>query len=170
MESTAFYSSIKSLINLILTGEKEVNHNHNSITVTQEFLDSPRSNNCQEYNLFFLHYIEVFLKNCTIEDRINLVKVLYENIDLVTVVLLTNLLDTNSESINQNDFSNSINSMLANFVTNGEVDDILSLSLYFYIERVSKLTIINGEVSRSDYEHTIKFHSIKRDLNDLFNF
>ena len=170
MSNKKFYSPIKSLVNLILTGEKKINNNKTLITVCQEFLDSASFNNSDDYNLYYLNCIEVFLNNCNNEERVNLVKVFYENDDLVTGVLLINTLVTNSKSIKQTDFSDTINSMLANFVANGEVDDILSLSLYFYIERVSKLTIINGELSRSDYEQTIKFHSMKRDLNDLLNF
>ena len=169
MKNKEFYSPIKSLANLILTGEKKINQDGEFIPITQEFIDS-LINIDDDYNLYFLSCIENFLSNCSKEEKVDVIKVLCENEDLLHGVTLINGMVANSKSSKQNDSLDTIDSMLTNFINKGEVHHILTLSLYFYIESIAKIDIKNREIALSDYEKVVEFHSIKRDLKDLFSF
>ena len=70
MENKEFYSPIKSLVNIILTGEKKINQDGEAITVVQEFTDSLPANNSDEYNIYFLSCIENFLSSCSKEEKL----------------------------------------------------------------------------------------------------
>ncbi|NDP21455.1 MAG: hypothetical protein GZ091_10290 [Paludibacter sp.] len=155
---------------LVLTGERKINQNGQSITVVQEFTDSLPSNNGDDYNIYFLSCIEEFLSSCSQHEKVDLIKVLYENEDIITGVSFINKLITNSKSLNQNDFSGTVDAALASFIIDNEVHPIITFLFYFYIESISKSTIVNGEITKNDYEKIIKFHSIKRDLKQLFVF
>jgi hypothetical protein len=170
MKNNEFYGPIKSLLNLILTGDRIIDQDGELITLVQEFMDSLPSNNGDDYNIYFLSYIEEFLSNCSQEEKVDLIKVLYENEDIMRGVSLINTLVTNSKSLKQNDFSGTVDSVLARYIIDNEVHPILTFSFYFYIETISKITIVNGQITKSDYEKIIEFHSIKRDLNELFIF
>lgn len=110
------------------------------------------------------------MSSCSQEEKVDIIKVLFENDDLITGASLINRLVTNSKSLKQNDFSDTVNSVLASFIIDHEVHPILTLPLYFYIESISKSTIINGEITKIDYQKILEFHSIKRDLKDVFSF
>lgn len=170
MENKEFYSPIKSLVNIILTGEKKINQDGESITVVQEFTDSLPSNNSDEYNIYFLSCIENFLSNCSKEEQVDIIKVLCENEDLLHGVSLINGMVASSKTPKQDDSSDTIDTVISNFIVNGQVHHILTLSIYFYIESIAKITFNNGEIAISNYEKIVEFHSIKRDLKDLFNF
>lgn len=170
MKNKEFYSPIKSLVNLILTGEKKINQGVKSIAVVQEFTDSLPSNNSDEYNIYFLSCIENFLSSCSKEEKVDVIKVLCENENLLHGVSIANGLIGNSKSSKQNDYSDTIDSLLSNFIIGGQVHHILTLSIYFYIESIAKINVTNGGITISDYKKLIKFHSIKRDLKDDFSF
>ena len=161
---------MKSLINLILTGEKKIDHNSQLITVGQEFMDSLSLNKSDDYNTYFLSRIEEFLCSSSQKEKVDITKILLENEDLITGVLLINRLINDSTSFNHNDFSDTLDSVIASFNLDHKVDPVLTLSLYFYIESISNITIANGQITKSDYKKIIKFHSIKRDLKELLNF
>lgn len=168
MNNNEFYSPIKSLVNLILTGEKEISQDGESIVVVQEFIESLLPNNKDDYNLYFIGCIEEFLRSCKNEEKVDVLKVLCENENLIHGVSLMNTIIKKPTSLKQNDFSDTVDSALSNFLINGEVHPVITLSLYFYIESIAKSTIVNGEITQGDYENIIEFHSIKRDLRDLF--
>ena len=170
MKNNEFYGPIKSLINLILTGDMVIDQEGELITLDQDFMDSLPSSNGDDYNIYFLSCIEYFLKSCSQHEKVDLIKVLYDNEDIVTGVSFINTLVTDSKSLNQNDFSDTVDSALASFIVENEVHPIIVFSFYFYIESISKSTIINGEITKSEYEKIIKFHSSKRDLKELFIF
>ncbi|CAM3132785.1 hypothetical protein [Flavobacterium frigoris] len=169
MKNNKFYSPIKSLINLILTGERKIDQDSQLITVVQGFTDSLSSNNSDDYNIYILIHIEEFLSSCSQEEKVDIIKVLFDNEDLITGVLFINRL-TDSKSLKENDFSDTLNSTLASYIIDNEVHPILTFSFYFYIESISKITIVNGQMTKSDYKKIIEFHSIKRDLKKLFSF
>jgi hypothetical protein len=170
MKNNEFYSPMKSLINLILTGEREMIEKGKTIRVTQEFIDSLSLTTCDDYNLYFLSRIEDFLSSCSQEEKVDIIKVLFENEDLITGVLFINKLVTASKSLKQNDFSDTLNSALASYIIDNEVHPILTFSFYFYIESISKITIVNGQITKSYYKKIIEFHSIRRDLKEVFSF
>lgn len=110
------------------------------------------------------------MKSCSQQEKVDLIKILYENEDLVTGVSFINRLVTDSKSLNQNDFSGTVDAALASFIIDNEVHLIIAFSFYYYIESISKSTIVKGEITKSEYEKIIKFHSSKRDLKELFIF
>lgn len=169
MKNKEFYRPIKTLVNLILTGEKEINQDLVFIPVTQEFVNSLNNIN-DDYNLYFLSCIENFLSSCSKEEKVDVIKVLCENQDLLHGVSLINGMIANSKSLKQNDSTDTIDSMLSNFIIDGQVHRILTLSIYFYIETIAKINVINRKVTINDYKKSVEFHSIKRDLKDLFRF
>jgi hypothetical protein len=170
MKNKEFYSPIKSLIDLILTGEREMNENVKTIRVTQEFINSLSSTTCDDYNLYFLSHIEDFLSTCSQNEKFDISKVLCENDDLIAGASLIYTITTNANLLEQNNSSHTIDTVLSNFVINEEVHPVLTLSIYCYIESISKITIVNGQITKSDYKKIIEFHSIKRDLKKLFSF
>lgn len=169
MKNKEFYRPIKTLVNLILTGEKEINQDLVFIPVTQEFVNSLNNIN-DDYNLYFLSCIENFLSSCSKQEKVDVIKVLCENQDLLHGVSLINGMIANSKSLKQNDSTDTIDSMLSNFIIDGQVHRILTLSIYFYIETIAKINVINRKVTINDYKKSVEFHSIKRDLKDLFRF
>ncbi|OCB78849.1 hypothetical protein [Flavobacterium crassostreae] len=169
MKNKKFYSPIKSLVNLILTGEKKINQDVEFIPITQELVNS-LINIDGNYNMYFLSCIENFLSSCSKEEKVNVIKVLCENEDLLHGVSLVNGLIANSKSSNPNNSPDTIDSVILNFLIKGQVHHILTLSIYFYIESIATTNILNGKISKNDYEKIIEFHSIKRDLKDLFIF
>jgi hypothetical protein len=169
MENKEFYSPIKSLVNIILTSEKKINQDGEFIPLTQEFIDS-LINIDDDYNLYFLSCIENFLSNCSKEEKVDVIKVLCENEDLLHGVSIMNTIIKNPKSLKQSDFSDTVDSVLSNYLTDGELHPIITLAIYFYIESVAKIEVNSGEIALSDYEKIVEFHSIKRDLKDLFSF
>ena len=150
---------------MILTGERKIDQDNQLITVVHEFVDSLSSSNSDDYNTYFLSRIEDFLSSCSQEEKADIIKVLFANEDIITGVLFIHKLGgTDSKSLDQKDFSDALNSVLASFIINLNVDPVITLSLYFYIESISKITIVKGQITKTDYEKVIEFHSIKRDL------
>ena len=159
---------MKSIVNLILTGERKIDQDAESIVVVPEFIESLLPHNKGDYNLYFLGCIEEFLRRCNNEEKVDVLKVLYENENVTHAVSIMSTIIKKPKYLKQNAFSDNLDSALSNFLTSGEVHPIITLSIYFYIESIAKSTIVNGEIIQSDYEKIIEFHSIKRDLRDLF--
>lgn len=170
MESQRFYIPIRSLINLVLTGGRDIINNSNPIIIDPKFTDSLSCNNGNNYNEYFLNCIRLFLETCRYEERIDLLSVYQDNHLLLVGTSILNGLLFDSAIAEGNDFETILDSMFSDYITDGEVTPTLCIVIYFYIENLSNINIVDGIVSRSEYEKTINFNSIKRDLNDVFNF
>lgn len=170
MKTKEYYKPIKSLINLILTGEREIALNDDPIIVIEEFTNSLTPNMNDTYNLYFLNRIDNFLGTCNNEERVDLLKVYLENDVLVFGVAFMDRLVTKSAMLGKIDLSDNLNSVFFSFVNDREVHPILFFSLYFYVENVLKITIVNGMVSKADYKKVIKYNSIKREIDDVSIF
>jgi hypothetical protein len=170
MKNNDFYSPMKSIVNLILTGERKIDQDGESITVVQEFIESLLPHHKEDYNLYFLFCIEDYLNNCSKEEKVDILKVLCENENLIHGVSLMNTIIKKPKSFQQNDITDTVDSVLLNFLTEGEAHPIITLSIYFYIESIVNSPIMNGEITKSDYDEILEFHSIKRDLKELFKF
>ncbi|MGM8362442.1 hypothetical protein ACSV4D_11050 [Flavobacterium sp. ARAG 55.4] len=169
METKEFYKPIKSLVNLILTGEKEINVNNNPIIVTQEFLVAISEYSRNTYNLYFLNRIESFLESCNNNDRCDLLKFYQENNVLLIGASILNEQLADSAKLEGKDFSEILDSMFSDYIVNKEVHPVLCFAIYFYVENLSKINIVNGMVSRKEYQKAIKFNSIKRDVKDVYD-
>jgi len=170
MKIKEHYKPIKSLINLILTGEREITINENPIIVVEEFANSLTTYDRDTYNLYFLNRIEKFLESSNDEERFDLLKVYLENDILMTGVTIMNGLGTESKTLGKNDFPDILNSVLLSFIAGREVHQILCFSLYFYIENLSKTKIVNGMIPTTEYKEIIYYNSIKRDIDEVFNY
>ena len=169
MEIKEFYKPIKLLVNLILTGKKEITINNNPIIVTQEFVDAISEYSRNTYNLYFLNRIESFLESCNNDERFDLLKFYQENdVLLIGASILSEQL-ADSAKLEGKDFSEILNSMFSDYIVNKEVHPVLCFAIYFYVENLSKINIVNGMVSRKEYQKAIKFNSIKRDIKDVYD-
>lgn len=169
MKNKEFYSPIKSLVNLILTGEKEITVNNDPIIVTQEFVDAISQYDRNTYNLYFLNKIESFLKSCNNEERFDLLKFYHENNVLLIGASILNKQLADSAKLEGKDFSEILDSMFSDYIVNKEVHPVLCFAIYFYVENLAKINIVNGMVSRNEYQKAIKFNSIKRDVKDVYD-
>lgn len=160
MEIKEFYKPIKSLVNLILTGEKEINVNDNPIILTQEFIEALSQYNSNSYNSYFLNQIESFLETCNNDDRFDLLKFYQENDVLLIGASILNEQLADSAKLEGKDFSEILDSMFSDFIVNKKVHLVLCFAIYFYIENLSKINIVNGMVSRTDYQKAINFNSV----------
>lgn len=170
MEIKEFYKPIESLVNLILTGEREITINIEPIIVTQEFIVALSQYSSNSYNSYFLNQIEIFLESCNNEERFNFLKFYQENdVLLIGASILSEQL-ADSAKLEGKDFSEILDSMFSDFIVNKKVHPVLCFAIYFYIENLSKINIVNGMVSRTDYQKAINFNSIKRDIKDVYDF
>lgn len=170
MKTKEFYKPNQSLVNLILTGEREITVNNDPILITQEFIDAISQYSSNTYNLYFLNRIEIFLESCNNEERFDLLKVYQENDVLLIGASIMSKLFAKSVKLAGNDFSEILNTIFSDFVVAKEVHPVLCFAMYFYLENLSKINIVNGKVSRTDYQKVIKFNSIKRDIKDVYDF
>ena len=169
MKIKKIYKPITSLVNLILTGEKEITVNNDPIIVTQEFVDAISQYDRNTYNLYFLNRIESFLESCNNNDRCDLLKFYQENNVLLIGASILNEQLADSAKLEGKDFSEILNSMFSDYIVNKEVHPVLYFAIYFYVENLSKINIVNGMVSRNEYQKAIKFNSIKRDVKDVYD-
>lgn len=169
MEIKEFYKPITSLVNLILTGKKEITVNNNPIIVNQEFTNAISQYDRNTYNLYFLNRIESFLASSNNNDRCDLLKFYQENDVLLIGASILNEQIVDSAKLEGKDFSETLNSMFSDYIVNKEVHPVLSFAIYFYVENLAKINIVNGMVSRKEYQKAIKFNSIKRDIKDVYD-
>lgn len=169
MEIKEFYKPITSLVNLILTGEKEITVNNDPIIVIQEFVDAIAQYNRNTYNFYFLNRIESFLETCNNDDRLDLLKFYEENDVLLIGASILNEQLADSAKLEGKDFSEILNSMFSDYIVNKEVHPVLCFAIYFYVENLSKIKIVDGMVSRKEYQKVIEFNSIERDVKDVYD-
>ena len=141
---------------MILTGRKEVTNSSDPILTDPEFIDSLSFYSSSNYNEYFLNCIRLFLENCSYEERVDLLNVYQDNHILLLGTSILNGLLFDLAIAAGNDFGTVLDSIFSDYLTDGEVNTTLCIALYFYIENLSKINLINGTISRTVYQKAIK--------------
>ena len=162
MNNNEFYSPIKSLVNLILTGEKEISQDGESIPITQEFVDSIVNEDDDFYNLHYLNCIALFLDECESQERIDIMKIYNENIIFIFGTLILNGQLMDAAITEDKDVHTILDEIFSDYVIYKRLQPTLCLAIYFYIENLSKIEFKDRLISRFEYEKFIQYNSIKR--------
>ncbi|MGV8994529.1 MAG: hypothetical protein ACOH1O_10540 [Flavobacterium sp.] len=169
MSTTNFYKPLESLVNVILTGDEKNPQGEHPIQLDGEFLSSISNPADDSFNLCFLDRIHKFLENRGESDRVDLVKVFYDNVDLLAGAFIWTVLTNKNHKINQ-EISMDQNKIMFDYVSVGTAHLALSLTLYFYVENLAGLNISNDTISIDTYNKAIFENSIKRDMESVISF
>lgn len=157
-----FYKSVESLINLILTGEEKKTAYQDFIELKSDFLISINNPKDHAFNSYFLHSIQLFLVNCNVDDRKNLVEVLRENDRMLSGAYILTMVKEKVGTSQEDHFADKFQNMMHNFIVGKKVHFTICLALYFYIENISKIKVKDKRISVGTYEELIRFNSVKR--------
>ena len=170
MKNKEFYSPIKSLVNLILTGERKINHYLEFIPITQEFVNSLINIDDDYYNIHFLHCIALFLDECNVSERNDIMKIYKENVIFIfgTLILNGQLMDVALEE--NKDLHTVLDDIFSDYLTYKKLQPTLCLAIYFYIENLSQIEFNDRLILKSEYEKVIQCNSIKRVIEGDIDF
>ena len=169
MRTTSFYRPLKSLINVILTGDEKSPQGEGSIELDGEFLASIDNPKDDSFNLYFLDRIEKFLTKCGKNDRVDMVRVFYDNVELLSGAYIWTVLTNKNHKIDQELYMDK-NKIMLEYVSGEKAHMALCLTLYFYVENLTRINIKNRKISIDIYNNAIIENSTKRDMESVISF
>ncbi|MDM1347550.1 hypothetical protein HX017_10730 [Myroides marinus] len=169
MNTKEFYSVLVPLINLILTGNKEVAIEHNCIKLSDGYKFSMEEYAQAKQSTHFYGCIHDFLEPLTQQQRVDIIKIIAENDVLVTTALLTDLLES-KKTINDNlDNEAVFNKMMFEFLSGNNTHSVIYRVLYLYLENLHRLEIKKVTITKEVYERILKFNTQSRSNEDILN-
>lgn len=170
MVEKKFYKPLQSLVNVILTGDEKSPQGEEPIILGEEFLNSVSNPKDDSFNLYFLDRIEKFLANRGKNDRVDMVKVFYDNDDLLSGAYILTNISNKDHRIEDEDFAEKFNKIMLEFVIGGDIHIALCVTLYFYIENLARINSKNRRISIAMYNKALMQNSRKRDVNSVFSY
>lgn len=169
MKTKEYYSVLVPLINLILTGNKDIFIEHDSIKLSDGYKFSMEEYAKAKQSTHFYRCIHEFLEPLTQQQRVDIVKIIAENDVLVTAALLTDLIES-KKPINANqDNEAEFNKMMFEFLSGINTDSVIYRVLYMYLENLHRVEVKEDCISGIEYDKVLKFNEQARTNEDILN-
>lgn len=169
MKTKEYYSVLVPLINLILTGNKELIIESERIKLSEGYKFSMKEYAQAKQSTHFYQCIHEFLEPITRRQRVDIVKIIIENDVLVTAALLTDLIES-KKPINANqDNEAEFNKMMFEFLTGINTHSVIYKVLYMYLENLHRVDIKEFSIHKQEYERVLNFNNRSRSKEDILN-
>ncbi|MDM1456696.1 hypothetical protein HX025_08520 [Myroides odoratimimus] len=169
MKTKEYYSILVPLINLILTGSKEVVIEDECIKLSEGYFLSMEEYTQAKQSTHFYKCIHEFLEPLTQQQRVDIVKIIAENDVLVAAALLTDLIES-KKPINANqDNEVEFNKMMFEFLSGINTDSVIYKVLYMYLENLHRIEIKEFSITKVEYVRILKFNAQTRNNEDILN-
>lgn len=169
MNTKEFYSVLVPLINLILTGNKEVVIENNCLKLSEGYNFSMEEYAQGKQSTHFYRCIHEFLEPLTQQQRVDIVKIIAENDVLVAAALLTDLIESKKPINGNQDNEAEFNKMMFEFLTGINTHSVIYKVLYMYLENLHRLEIKEFTITKVEYERVLKFNAQVRTNEDILN-
>lgn len=169
MKTKEYYSVLVPLINLILTGSKEVVIEDECIKLSEGYFLSMEEYAQAKQSTHFYQCIHEFLKPLTQQQRVDIVKIIAENDVLVTAALLTDLIESKKPINTNKDNEAEFNKMMFEFLSGINTDSVIYRVLYMYIENLHRVEVVVDCISEIEYDKVLKFNKQARTNEDILN-
>lgn len=169
MKTKEYYAVLVPLIHLILTGSKEIAIEDDWIKLSEGYFLSMKEYAKGKQSRYFYQCIHFFLEPVSQEEKADIIKILIENDTLLLAAMMTDQL-ASKKPINLNQDSKAVfNKMMFDFLCGNSIDPIIHRVLYFYLENLHRLEIIESFISKTEYERILKFNAQVRRNEDILN-
>lgn len=169
MKTKKYYSVLVPLINLILTGTKELNVEDGYITLSEGYKFSMQEYAQAKQSKHFYQCIHNFLDSVTQQQKADMIKIIVENDVLVTTAILTDLIES-KKAININQDNEAVfNKMMFDFLSGTNIDPVIYRVLYLYLENLHRLEIKEFTINKDEYKRVLKFNTQVRSNEDILN-
>lgn len=169
MKTKEYYSVLVPLINLILTGTKELNVEDGYIKLSEGYKFSMQEYAQAKQSKYFYQCIHNFLDSVTQQQKANIIKIIVENDVLVTTAILTDLIES-KKAININQDNEAVfNKMMFDFLSGTNIDSVIYRVLYLYLENLHRLEIKEFTINKDEYKRVLKFNTQVRSNEDILN-
>lgn len=168
MKKQTFYTVLIPLINKILTNQEELNFNHKTINLSENFVSSIQDFKKGEQSVYILSCIYSFLNNLNKKKRVDLSKVFMDNNHILISFLITQEIQKNN-AINIEDSGREMHLLLLNYLSKKEFDHRLIYTLFFYLENLFLIEKEDQKISLETYNKIIEVNSRARNKKDIFN-
>ncbi|MDM1514114.1 hypothetical protein [Myroides odoratimimus] len=165
MKTKGYYSVLVPLINLILTGNKEVVIVDDCVKLSDGYKFSMEEYAQGKQSTHFYECIVEFLDDLSRQQKVDIIKIIVENDILLTTAILTDVLESN-RAINMNpDNEAMFNKMMFEFLTGISTNSIIYRVLYLYLENIHRLESKDFTIKKQEYMELLNFNGKIR-LND----
>ncbi|MDM1404504.1 hypothetical protein [Myroides marinus] len=169
MNTKEFYSVLVPLINLILTGKKEVTIEDDCIKLSEGYKFSMEEYAHAKQSTHFYRCIFEFLEHLNQQQKVDVVKIIVENDVLLTTAILTDLIESKKTINGNQDNEAEFNKMMFEFLTGINTHSVIYKVLYMYLENLHRLEIKEFAITKREYERGLKFNAQERNNEDILN-
>ncbi|WP_158211152.1 hypothetical protein [Myroides phaeus] len=169
MNTKEFYSVLVPLINLILTGKKEVAIEDDCIKLSEGYKFSMEEYAQAKQSTHFYKCIFEFLEHLNQQQKVDVVKIIVENDVLLTTAILTDLIESKKPINGNQDNEAEFNKMMFEFLTGINTHSVIYKELYMYLENLHRLEIKEFTITKVEYERVLKFNAQVRTNEDILN-
>ncbi|MGS4346433.1 hypothetical protein ACKUSY_12725 [Myroides odoratus] len=163
------YTVLVPLINLILTGSKELSIEDGYIELSEGYKFSMDEYTQAKQSTHFYRCIHELLDSLNQQQKVDIVKIIAENDVLVTTALLTDLIES-KKPINANqDNEAKFNKMMFEFISGINTDSVIYKVLYMYLENLHRIEIKEFSITKVEYVKVLKFNAQARNNEDILN-
>ncbi|SEJ40324.1 hypothetical protein SAMN04488018_13312 [Myroides marinus] len=173
MKTKECYSVLVPLINLILTGIKEVIIVNEFIKLSEGYKSSMQEYAQAKQSKHFYQCIHQFLESITQQQKANIIKIIVENDVLLTTAIFSTHIESKKPINNNQDNKAEFNKMMFEFLNGINTDPVIYRVLYLYLENLHRLKIKEFSITKVEYERVLKFNAQVRtneDILSMFNF
>lgn len=169
MKTKEYYTVLVPLINLILTGNKEITIANEFIKLSEGYKFSIQEYAQAKQSKHFYRCIQEFLVSLTQQQRVDIIKIIAENDVLLTTAILTDLIES-KKAINTNQDNETVfNKMIFEFLSGNNTHSVIYRVLYLYLENLHRLEIKEVTITKKVYERILKFNTQSRSNEDILN-
>ncbi|MDM1450425.1 hypothetical protein [Myroides odoratimimus] len=169
MKTKEYYSVLVPLINLILTGSKELLIENDCIELSEGYKFSMQEYTEAKQSKHFYQCIHQFLESITQQQKADIIKIIVENDVLLTTAIFSTYIES-KKPINANQDNEAMfNEMMFDFLSGSNVDPIIYRVLYLYLENLHRIDIKEFTITEGEYERVLKFNAQARSSEDILN-
>lgn len=169
MNTKEFYSVLVPLINLILTGSKELSIEDDRIKLSEEYKFSMEEYAQEKQSTNFHRCIHEFLDPLNQKEREDIFKIIIDNDVLLTTAILTDLIESKKPINGDQDNEAEFNKMMFEFLTGININSAIYRVLYMYLENLHRLNTKEFTISKFEYNRVLLFNNQKRSKREIFN-
>lgn len=169
MKAKEYYSVLVPLINLILTGSKEVVIENDCIKLSDGYKFSVEEYAQANQSTHFYQCIIEFLDDLNQQQKVNIIKIIVENDVLLTTAILTNLMESKKTISDNQDNEAVFNKMMFEFLGSINTHSVIYRVLYMYLENLHRVEVREGHISEIEYNKVLNFNEQERMDNDILN-